>query len=218
MSRRDWIFPSGPGPCSLCASANLREWTQLHTFPTSDVGTLPYTLDGSTVAGTTILGTITSDGSSFGQSAGPWAFSDASVIIFPLVRRDFAMSYEYTISAGGKHWINVMSGTDLATYTFIIGSWSNDASNTIPIMRSGNTSTSINCVEEYPIPELDGLLPQTSGVWRARTISKINRSITFTDGAVGPISFSRCYVPTRGYISLTLGPGVRIRNLSISAV
>lgn len=216
---KSWVhFQSKP--CALCASATLREWTALHGFPTADSGAVPYSLDGSTVSGTTIYGDITSDGSSFGRAGsgdlGGGINADTSLIIFSIIRRDLSISYEYTISAGGKHWAQLMASTDINAAAIYIGSWSSNYSDTIGLVGAGSGQTTTMCQSEYPPTEIDGILPQASGVWRTRTLAKAGRTITFTDGAGGPVAVTRCFIPVRGYVGLTLGPGVRIRNLTIS--
>lgn len=207
-------------PCLLCSSGTLPAWLALNDFPADDFGALPYSLSGSTVAGTTIYGDITSDGLTFGRAgsggAGSPMIFDNAVIVFPVVARDFTLSYDYEISAGGKHWLQIMADAGNVNSPFVaIGSWSNNFSNTRALAGAGSTQSASWCqIDEEPI-ELAGLLPQTSGVVRTRTIAKAGDTIRFTDGATGPISLKRCYFPTRGHLALNLGPGVRISNLSV---
>lgn len=220
MSGRRLWFHAGSGPCALCGSPTLRAWSSLHGFPTADGG-LPYSLDGSTVAGTTIYGDITSDGTSFGRagsgSTGPPLVADNAIIVFPVVAKDFSISYEYKIASGGKHWTQVMADyADVDSASIGFGSWSTNFSNTRARIGAWTHQTGSPCQDEYEPPELAGLWPQTAGVWRTRTMSKAGRTITFTDGGVGPIALTRCYFPARGHVALCLGPGVRIKNLTIS--
>lgn len=202
------------GPCAVCAAATLREWTLSHGFPTKDTGVLPYALDGLSLDGTTSLGGIGIEESAIKQ-IGPSAFSDAAVLIFPVVRKNFTISYDYRITGGGKHWVNVMSSQELASQTLLIGSWSTNSADTRGRLLAGPTNTGSACIEEYPPPELDGILPQEQNVWRTRSITKRGKTLLFTDGSVGPITLSRCYFPVRGHISLTLGPWTYVRNIRI---
>jgi hypothetical protein len=216
MSGRGWIF-CGRRTCTLCGSNTLPAWSTLHGFPTVDSG-LPYSLDGPSLTGTTIYGDITSDGTSFGRSGsgdlGGGINADTSLIVFPVVARDCTVSYEYEISAGGKHRLSFLSGTALSSAQVMIGSWSSDFSNTVGDLGAGVNQLLTSCVYEAPA-ELS-ILPQTSGVWRTRTFVKTGRTILVTDGGTGPIPVTRCFFPVRGYVALTLGPGVRVKNLSVS--
>ncbi len=219
MSGRRLWFHSGSRPCTLCASPTLAAWSALHSFPTSDSG-LPYSLDGSSVAGTTIYGDISSDGTSFGRAGGGdlggGLAADTSIIVFPVVAKDCLISYEYQISAGGKHNVRFRAATTMNTAEVGIGSWSTNSSDTRGAVFAGVNQSS-SCRDEYPPAELSGALPQTSGVWRTRTIEKEGRNVSFTDGAAGPFAMNRCFFPVRGHIALVLGPGVRVKNLSITS-
>lgn len=217
--RRHWVYVKSIA-CALCGSATLAEWMALHGFPTADAG-LPYSLSGASLTGTTIFGDIASDGASFGRvgsgDLGGGLVADTSVILFPgIVGRDCTFSYEYRISSGGKHRILIHAEEVLNTAGVSIGSWSSNSSNTIGEISAGVNQFGTVCSNEYPPAELSGVLPQTSGVWRTRTLVKAGRTITMTDGTAGPITITRCFFPLRGYLGMVLGPGVRVRNVSIS--
>ena len=216
--------------CQLCASTSLADWAhRVHGFPIAESGSRPYVLSGSTVAGTTIHGDITSDGESFGRSGsgdlGGGIAADSSLIIFPIVVDGVVVTYEYKISAGGKHIVQFMESTALSAAFVRIGSWSSDNSNTIGTLGAG-VNQAPTCRDEYPPPELDGQLSQESGVWRKRIIAKTNRTMMMKDGDLSMslryddpfprIRMTRCYVQVMGYVAMMLGPGVRIRNLRIA--
>lgn len=213
--------PVPPPLCDLCGSHTVDQWMAANGFPTAESGSLPYSLDGSSVAGTLIYGDITSDGSSFGRagggSLGPPLIFDNAIIVFPLILREFTISYEYMISAGGKHWAQLMADSlDPSSAIVAFGSWSDNFSNTIGTLLAGSSQSQSTCQNFSPPAELAGLLPQSSGVWRTRTMVKSGNTITMTDGNVGPIAVTRCFVDALGHVSMNLGPGVRIRNLVIS--
>jgi len=209
------------GPCSLCGSSTLAEWSSLHGLPTHNIGS-SYSTDGSHTIGTTIIGGLASDGDSIYNDGSGSAFSDASLMFFPVVLRDFKLSYKYYYngSLDGKHLMIMAAQPTVAGVGIQVGSWAPMSGGARASVRAGNADSTISCVNEYPdtveIPF--GSLPQHFNEWRTRTIIKKGDQITLIDGSEGPFTMVRCFFPVRGYVGLMLGAYIRVKDISLSSL
>ena len=195
----------------------MHRWATLWGFPTEDSGALPFMLDGSSLAGVTMYGDIASDGTSLGRAGyydlGGGLRYDHAKLVFPIVRRDFAVTYEFYNRGANKHWWEVRASDIVLDAALVIfGSWDNKA-----ILGAGMKQTATMCQLSWPpgeVPNID----MGTGAWKTRTMVKKGRFWTYQDDSYGPISVKRCYLPVRGHIALTLGPYVRVKNIVISEV
>jgi len=222
----------GELPCTLCNGyTDLVAFAEAYNFPSTQTpdASFPFSYSGSSLTG--ITNWQTSDVISTGGylirstcvNTGSPLTDDEAIIYFNVIKSNVTVSYEYFLQdtgcvSGGKHRV-VWLADPLSSSTIgqlQIGSWSNNSSNTQGFIRvEANYDTT--CQIQQPPPEIpDFILPQTKGEWRTRTIVKNGDNILFTDGDVGPISLTRCWFPLNGAIGLLLGPGVRVRNITIS--
>lgn len=225
-----------PPECTLCNGyTELGAFSTAYNFPSTQTpdSSFPFNYSGANLSGITLwlnsdIIVDSSGGDTYLVRAGcgnlgpPYSIDDAWMYFTGVTKRNVTFSYEYYLQdsgcvSGGKHRVLWIADTsDLTTGTVQIGSWSNNFSNSRGLCLL-QAEYDIVCQPGEPPPEIpDLILPQAKGEWRTRTIIKNNDSILYTDGDVGPIEIGRCWLPLNGTIGMMLGPGVRIRNISIT--
>lgn len=220
----------GPMPCDLCNGyTDLIGFAEFYGFPSSETPDIsfPFTYSGSDLSGITLWKNsdiISTSGylirAGCTNTGSPSADDQALLWFTGIVKSDVTVSYEYWLQDsgcvdGGKHLVTWFANTTSDTAAMLsLGTWSTNATNTLSYFYL-DYAYHTPCKSEFPVAELVGL-PQTQGVWRTRTIEKNGDVVTFTDGDYGPVEVTRCWFPLNGTIGLTLGPGVRVRNITIS--
>lgn len=219
---------SPESPCELCSGITLLStFRSTYNFPTDfNNGVLPRSYSGASLTGITpVAGDIVSNGeyiqrSGCGNAGGPYVFDGVLFKFDDLVLKDFRFQYDYLLfdgcCGGGKHRLMMLANnlSDPNSAYLAIGSWSNNCDNSIIDLLIQLNQTAV-CREEYPPTEMTSI-PQTHNVWRTRVIQKVGQEVIITDGTSGPTSITRCWFDLGGRIGMLIGPGVRLKNITIS--